>query len=122
MMKKWNKLWNIDVFGVLRGKYLAPAFAIKIGEFAIRNCLRDQLAAIRKEGMEYMGARPCVYTEIGIPYDMNDKKAYQNGDYTSQSSAMDANHFAIEGSGSSGFTLWCYMSKVSSVLFSCLVS
>jgi hypothetical protein len=121
MMKKWNKLWNLDVFGILRGRYLSPAFAIKVGETAIRNCLRDQLAAIRKEGMDFMGPRPCIYTEIGIPYDMDEKKAYKDGDYVSQSSAMDANHFAIEGSGSNGFTLWCYMSKVSplsAILFS----
>ena len=58
--------------------------------------------------MDYMGTRPCVFTEIGIPYDMDDKYAYKTGDYSSQSSAMDANHFAIEGSGVNGFTLWVY--------------
>jgi hypothetical protein len=100
------------VFGVLRGKYLTPAFAIKLGETAIRNCFRDQLAAIRDEGMAYMGERPCVFTEIGIPYDMDDKYAYKTGDYTSQVLAMDANHFAIEGSNVSGYTLWCYVATV----------
>ncbi|KAI4124335.1 MAG: hypothetical protein LQ338_004848 [Usnochroma carphineum] len=108
MMKKWNRYWNVDVFGILRGKYLSPAFAIKIGETAIRNCLRDQLSAIRKEGIDYMGNHPCVFTEIGIPFDMDDKYAYKTGDYSSQSSAMDANHFALEGSGANGYTLWVY--------------
>lgn len=103
----------MDVFGVLRGKYLSPAFAIKIGETAIRNCLRDQLAAIRKEGLDYMGNHPCVFTEIGIPYDMDDKYAYKTGNYSSQISAMDANHFAIEGSKPNGFTLWVYVASVS---------
>lgn len=36
MTKKWNRLWNVDVLGVLRGRYLSPTFAIKIGETAIR--------------------------------------------------------------------------------------
>jgi len=36
MTKKWNRLWNIDVLGVLRGRYLAPAFGLKVGETAIR--------------------------------------------------------------------------------------
>ncbi|KAL9099703.1 MAG: hypothetical protein Q9163_004837 [Psora crenata] len=108
MMKKWNRYWNVDVFGILRGKYLSPAFAIKIGETAIRNCFRDQLSAIRKEGMEYMGERPCVFTEIGIPYDMDDKHAYKTGDFSSQSAAMDANHYALEGSGANGYALWLY--------------
>ena len=76
--------------------------AVKIGETAIRNCLRDQLEAIRKEGLEYTGNHPCVYTEIGIPYDMDDKYAYKTGDYSAQVAAMDANHFALEGSGAAG--------------------
>ena len=94
---------------------MSPAFAIKIGETAIRNCLRDQLSAIRKEGTDYMGNHPCVFTEIGIPYDMDDKYAYKTGDYSSQSSAMDANHFALEGCGANGFTLWTYTAMVSTV-------
>ncbi|KAG8529356.1 endo-1,4-beta-glucanase [Bacidia gigantensis] len=109
MMKKWNRYWNVDVFGLLRGRYLSPAFAIKVGETAIRNCFRDQLSAIRKEGMKYMGNHPCIFTEIGIPYDMDDKYAYKTGDFSSQSSAMDANHFALEGCGANGYTLWVYM-------------
>ncbi|KAI9825315.1 MAG: hypothetical protein M1819_000561 [Sarea resinae] len=109
--KKWNRFWNVDVFGLLRGRYLGPPFAIKVGETAIRNCFRDQLAAMRQEGIDYMGDHPCVFTEIGIPYDMDDKYAYRTGDYTSQTLAMDANHFAVEGSKVNGFTLWVYTAK-----------
>jgi len=112
MTKKWNRLWNIDVFGILRGKYWTPAFAIKIGETAIRNCFRDQLKAIREEGMVNMGNRPCVFTEIGIPFDMDNKSAYQTGDYSSQAAAMDANHYALESSLVSGYTLWVYVVSV----------
>lgn len=103
----------MDVIGVLRGKYLTPAFAIKIGESAIRNCLRDQLKFLRDESLKYMGSHPMVFTEIGIPYDMDDKHAYKTGDYSSQVSAMDANHFALEGSTANGFTLWLYTTTVS---------
>lgn len=113
MTKKWNRTWNVDVLGVLRGRYLHPAFAIKIGETAIRNCFRDQLAAIRQEGLDHLGNHPCVLTEFGIPYDMDDKHAYKTGDFSSQSAAMDANHFAIEGSLMGGYTLWLYMAQVS---------
>ncbi|PYI19682.1 glycosyl hydrolase [Aspergillus violaceofuscus CBS 115571] len=108
LTKHWNRLYNVDVIGVLRGKYLTPAFAIKIGESAIRNCLRDQLKFLRDESLKYMGNHPMVFTEIGIPYDMDDKHAYKTGDYSSQVSAMDANHFALEGSTANGFTLWLY--------------
>ncbi|KAL1634850.1 endo-1,4-beta-glucanase [Diplodia intermedia] len=109
MTKKWNRVWNVDVFGVLRGRYWSPVFAIKIGETAIRNCFRDQLAAIRDEGLENMGPRPCLFSEIGIPYDMDDKHAYKTGDYSSQIAAMDANHYALEASHANGFTLWTYV-------------
>ena len=114
--KKWNRYWNIDVFGLLRGKYLAPPFAVKIGESAIRNCFRDQLSAIRKEGVDYMGNHPCIFTEIGIPYDMDDQHAYKTGDYSSQSAAIDANHFALEGCGVNGYTWWLYAANVSIVV------
>ncbi|KAI6992161.1 glycoside hydrolase family 5 protein [Hortaea werneckii] len=106
--KKWNKLWNVDVLGVLRGRYLSPAFALKIGEGAIRRCFRDQLDEIRKEGEEHMGEHPLIFTEIGIPYDMDDAYAYRTGDYSSQAAAIDANFFAVEGSGAAGLTWWLY--------------
>ncbi|GIK01335.1 hypothetical protein Aspvir_005369 [Aspergillus viridinutans] len=108
LTKHWNRLYNVDVIGVLRGKYLTPAFAVKIGETAIRNCLRDQLKFLRDESLRYMGTHPLIFTEIGIPFDMDDRHAYKTGDYSGQVSAMDANHFAIEGSTANGFTLWLY--------------
>lgn len=110
-------MYNVDVIGVLRGKYLTPAFAVRIGETAIRNCLRDQLRFLREESFENMGDHPLVLTEIGIPYDMDDKAAYESGDYSSQTSAMDANHFALEGSGTNGYTIWVYSAEVRSMCF-----
>ena len=107
-----SRVYNVDVIGLLRGKYSSPAFAVKLGESAIRNCLRNQLKFLRDESYEYMGDHPVVFTEIGIPYDMDDKAAYKNGDYSSQISAMDANHFALEGSTANGFTLWVYVTQV----------
>lgn len=106
--KKWNRYWNVDVLGVLRGRYASPALALKLGETAVRNCFRDQLSAIRQEGIDYMGDHPCIYTEIGIPYDMDDKKAYSTGNYFSQSLAVDANHYAVEASKANGMTWWLY--------------
>ncbi|KAK4198807.1 glycoside hydrolase superfamily [Triangularia verruculosa] len=111
MTKKWNRYWNIDVIGVLRGKYWTPASAIRIGETAIRKCFADQHRTMRQEGLDYIGNVPCIMTEFGIPYDMDNQQAYKTGDYASQSAAMDANHFAVESSGLEGYTLWLYMTK-----------
>lgn len=116
MTKNWNPRWNVDVLGILRGRYLSPVFAIKLGETAIRNCLRDELAAIRQEGLDHLGDHPCLLTEFGIPFDMNDRAAYKTGDYRSQCAALDANFYAVEGSGMNGFTLWTYVAQVGLVL------
>jgi len=106
--KHWNKFWNFDIVGFMRGKYSSPAFAVKIGETAIRNSLRDQLDYLRKEATEMTGSHPFLFTEIGIPYDMDNGYAYRTGDFSSQVSALDANHFALEGSSANGYTLWTY--------------
>lgn len=107
-----NRIWNVDVIGVLRGRYLTPAFAVKIGERAIRNCFKNQLQAIMKEGLDFAGEHPCLLGETGVPYDMDDSYAYKTGNYSSQTSAMDAVHYAIEGS-KINFTLWNYTGTVS---------
>ncbi|EEQ33266.1 endo-1,4-beta-glucanase [Microsporum canis] len=111
MSKHWNRYYNVDVVGILRGKYWIPAFGLKIGETAIRNSFRDQLHYLREESYKNMGNHPLLLTETGIPYDMDDKHAYKTGDYSSQISAMDANHFGIEGSGGNGYSLWTYASE-----------
>lgn len=42
---------------------------------------------------------------------MDNKAAYKSGNYSSQSAAMDANHFAVEGAPMEGYTLWVYCAK-----------
>ncbi|KKA28878.1 hypothetical protein TD95_000273 [Thielaviopsis punctulata] len=108
MTKKWNRTWNVDVVGVLRGRYLHPAFAIRIGETAIRNCFKEQLASLRQEGLDRMGNHPCIMSEFGIPYDMDEKQAYKTGNYSSQLSALDANYYGVEGALLEGHCLWVY--------------
>ncbi|KAF9584755.1 hypothetical protein BGW38_005298 [Lunasporangiospora selenospora] len=94
--KKWN-FFNIDYLGVKRGRYPNYAAAIKIGEKAIKECFRHQLACIKEEGQAAIGQHPTLIGEIGIPYDMNGAKAYKpNGNYKQQIKAMDANLYALD--------------------------
>lgn len=109
VQKHWSNAWNIDMLGVLRGRYATPAFAIRLGSTAIRNCLRDQLKTMRQEGLEHMGHRPCLMSETGMPFDLDNCKAYESGDYSSQQDALDALGFALEGS-QLHHTLWTYCS------------
>lgn len=105
--KHWNTWWNVDVLGILRGRYSTPAMGIKIGETAIRNCLRDQLIAIRQEGLENFGNVPCLMSETGMPFDLDNGAAYKTGDYSSQIASWDAIGYALEGS-QIHHTLWTY--------------
>jgi len=57
------------------------------------------------------GETPCLMSEIGIPFDMDNKKAYTSGKFNHQYAAMDANNYALEGAGMN-YTLWCYCSRV----------
>lgn len=107
-----NTWYNVDVLGVLRGRYRSPVFAVKFGLRAIRNCLKTQLCAIRQEGLDNLGEYPCVFSEIGIPFDLDEKKAYSTGNYSSQIGALDANCFALEGANV-GYTFWHYSTLVS---------
>ncbi|KAF9104742.1 hypothetical protein BGX29_001354 [Mortierella sp. GBA35] len=105
--KRWN-FFNIDYLGVKRGRYPNYAAAVKIGEKAIKECFRHQLACVKEEGQAALGQHPTLIGEIGIPYDMNNGKAYKpNGNYKDQIKAMDANMYALE-SNHLNFTLWNY--------------
>jgi hypothetical protein len=50
---------------------------------------------------------PTVIAETGIPYNMGQKSAYQDGDFSAQISAMDDTLQALEANAVS-FTLWNY--------------
>lgn len=110
VQKHWSTLWNVDVLGILRGRYLAPPFALKFGEKAIRKCVQDQITAMREEGRENIGKTPCLMSETGMPFDLNDRAAYKSGDYSSQIKAWDTLGTALEGS-LIHHTLWVYSAE-----------
>lgn len=112
MLKHWNPKFNVDAMGVIRGRYgFPPIKAVRLGETNIRNCIAQQLKLIKQEGIDNLGASvPCLISEIGIPFDMDDRDAYSTGDYDGQARALDANCFALE-SALLSHTLWCYAGR-----------
>ena len=112
--KHFNPWFNLDYIGYIRGKYSNIVFAIRIGEEAARSAYRSQLRQIRKEGEQQFGDYPCIIGEIGIPFDLDDKKAYLTGDYSAQVMAMDYNLSALERN-LLNFTLWNYCSDNSNL-------
>ncbi|ODV86948.1 glycoside hydrolase family 5 protein [[Candida] arabinofermentans NRRL YB-2248] len=111
MFKTWNRKYNVDTLGIMRGKYLNPVFGLVFGEANIRKSIRSQMAQLKEEAQFAVGSDiPVIITETGMPFDMDDKKAFENGDYSSQESANDALGFALEGSHMHS-TYWCYNSQ-----------
>jgi hypothetical protein len=100
--------FNADAIGILRGKYSSPFLAIKIGEKAIRKCLREQLGVLCQDTAEKLGEYPTMMGEIGVPYDLDRKQAYRSGDYSNQTRAWDASLNACDGANALSYTLWTY--------------
>jgi hypothetical protein len=111
--RHWN-WFNADALGLLRGKYRTKLQALRIGEGAIRRSLQSQLKTL-KEDAHILGAYPTMIGEIGIPYDMDGRKAYgwtdggrYKGDFSSQQRALDASLNATDGPNSLSYTVWTY--------------
>lgn len=84
-----------------------------VGRERVRHSFRDQIKEIKDEADQF-GTMPVVIGEVGIPYDLNGKRAYQTGDYSSQVQAMDATISALEAN-LVNFTLWNYTADNSHV-------
>lgn len=112
--KHWN-WFNADALGILRGHYRTVVQALRVGEKAIRNSLQTQLAILQSDA-EILGDYPTLIGEIGIPYDMDDRKAYGfvdggrgEGDYSAQQKALDASLNATDGPNALSWTMWVYV-------------
>ncbi|VVT45565.1 uncharacterized protein SAPINGB_P000793 [Magnusiomyces paraingens] len=112
MQKHWNTKFNVDALGVLRSRYRnPPVMAVRLGERNIRSCFAQQLLEMKREGVDALGPDvPMFMSEIGIPYDLDNKQAYRTGDFSAQTRALDANHFALERAGLS-YSLWVYSGR-----------
>jgi hypothetical protein len=47
----------------MRGKYLTPVQALRFGAKAIRDCFRDQLVAMRQEGLDNIGKPKMCFSD-----------------------------------------------------------
>ncbi len=77
------------------------------GATAIRRSYRKQLARLKRHAREECGGVPFVLGEFGIPFDLYEKRLYQNGDDRLQVKAMQRSLQAVEAN-LLDYTLWNY--------------
>ncbi len=80
---------------------------VVLGTRRVRRSFVQQLARIKQQGLVTMGGIPTLIGEVGIPFDMHDKRAYHSGDFSLQTRAMDASLSALDANLLS-YTLWNY--------------
>lgn len=96
---KWRSYFTVDY---TTGK---PAF----GNTAVRNVHQRQLAHVASLAHTKMCHTPTLIGETGIPFNLNDARAYISGDFSAQIEAMDSTISNLESQLLS-YTLWNYTS------------
>lgn len=108
LFQKWNRMLNVDTLGIMRGRYLNPVFGLVLGESNIRKSIQQQLKGMETESHHNVGYNvPVIFTETGMPFNMDNKRSYEDGNYDSQEAANDAILSALEKE-QLNFTYWCY--------------
>lgn len=87
-------------FDMLAGKLV-------IGPDRIRRSFASQMAHYKQQAAQLLGNVPVLVGEIGIPFDLNNKKAYRTGNFRKQAKAMDRSFCALEDA-LMNCTLWNY--------------
>jgi hypothetical protein len=82
---------------------------IAIGAAKIRKVFAGTLGMVKHEALTQMGGLPTIIGEVGIPFDLNDRKAYKNGDFSAQEKALHRDLTALDDNLLS-YTLWNYTS------------
>lgn len=80
---------------------------ISLGRNNVRKSFVKQIDRIIRHSTERMNDIPTLIGEVGIPFDMQNKKAYQTGDFHMQRKGMDAILRGLE-ENCANFTLWTY--------------
>lgn len=73
----------------------------------IRRSLAEQLAWLKRGGRDRLCGAPTIVGEFGIPFDLDDKRAFRTGDFSAQVRALDRSFQAIEAN-LLGALLWNY--------------
>jgi hypothetical protein len=77
------------------------------GKKNIREYFNRHLGKLKKETETTIGTQPTLIGEFGIPFDLNNMKAFSSGDFSDQENAIDRSFNAMEAN-MLNYTLWNY--------------
>ncbi|KAK8023915.1 glycoside hydrolase superfamily [Apiospora rasikravindrae] len=75
MRRHWHESWNADVVGLIRGHYKFKAFGLRVGKGKVRKVISDQIGRLALDGEE--NGVPTLIGETGIPFNLDNAKAYR---------------------------------------------
>jgi len=96
-LKQFSPEFNVDI---ATGQ---PVF----GAEAVQQLFIEQLAAIKRASTERMGGIPTLIGEFGLPFDLDEKLAYQTGDFSTHVQALNAYYNAMDAN-LLNCTIWNY--------------
>lgn len=105
----FSKVYNgmsVNVQGLSRGMFILKA--LYFGEEGLKRNYVKQIGNLVTYARTSLGEVPIVIGEIGIPFDVNHRKAFATGDYTVQSRLLDALAHAMEQTKVAGWAWWNY--------------
>ncbi|MEP7292468.1 MAG: cellulase family glycosylhydrolase, partial [Chloroflexota bacterium] len=98
----------------LIGKHFNPDATIDFatGQFVngaenVQQSFVGQLAHVKNESIEHMGGIPTLIGEFGIPFDLDDKQAYSDGNFSTHVLALDMYYDAMDAN-LLNCTIWNY--------------
>lgn len=105
LFSKAYNFMSVNVQGLARGMFVFRA--LYFGPTGLRKNYAGQLRNLVHHAKEFLGPVPIVIGEVGIPFDINNQKAFKTGDFTKQRQLLHSLIAAMEDN-QLGFTLWNY--------------
>ena len=78
-----------------------------LGKRGVRKAFVRQLQTMKENARKRTGEIPVLIGEFGLPFDLDDKKAYETGDFSTHVEALDAYYDAMDAN-QLHCTLWNY--------------
>ena len=98
-LKNFNRFFNFEA--------TRQNFRFVLGPGNVQSMFDEQLEHLKSNARRHMNNIPVLVGEFGVPMDINDGAAYQNGDFSAQVTALNMYYNALDANLLNA-TLWNY--------------